>query len=93
MRNEIIKLIAKTATGKTVSENASTVLAEKKSVGRKEFYAAYAAGLNPKLVFRVDSLDYEAAHDPVMVEYCGKRYNIIRAYDDGDEVELTVGVK
>lgn len=92
MRNETIKLISRQADGKNVSENASTVFAEKKSVGRAEFYAAYAAGLNPKLIFSVDSLDYETAGDPVMVEYKGRRYNIVRAYDNGDEVELTIGM-
>ena len=92
MRNELITLITKKAAGAQVGENSIEVFAEKKSVTRSEFYAAYSAGLNPKFMFNIDSMDYEAAEEPQMVLYNNKRYNIIRAYETPENgVELTVG--
>lgn len=99
MRNEIIKLITETAQGSEIIREDREVFAEKKSVTRSEFYGAYQSGLNPKYIFVIDSLDYEMTRsvtDTVetyaqKLEYNDAVFNVIRVYDDGADVELTVG--
>ena len=73
-------------------ETATTVFADKKSVGFSEFYKAQQAGYTTELKFDVHSFEYE---EQQIVEYpvsSGKRYRILRTYihDDGELVELTL---
>ena len=95
MRNEVIALIAKSCTGATVETKEATVFAEKKSVRQSEFYAAATVGLKPELVFLVDEQDFTLAateqYDPAEIIYNERRYNIIRTYCKGADVEITVG--
>lgn len=99
MKNEVINLCVTEANGAILSETKYQVFAEKKSVTRTEFYGAYQTGLNPKYIFVVNSLDYEMTRrveDSIetyaqKVEYNGAKFTIIRTYDDGNDVELTVG--
>ena len=97
MRNEEITLIAQICTGATVNPKETVVFAEKKSVRQSEFYAAAAApvGLKPELVFLVALVDFEEAateqYDPAEIIYNERRYNIIRTYCKGADVEITVG--
>lgn len=90
MRNEVVRLITKTADGASVKESPHDVYADKKSVNRSEFYAAYAAGLNLKYIFVVDTEDYEDADEPQMLEYHDRRYNIVRSYETDEGTELSV---
>lgn len=69
------------------------IFANKKSVGRSEFYQAMANGLEPELVFEVMSIDYsnqskirykvKETSDP-------KLYDVIRSFDRGEITELVV---
>ena len=73
-------------------ETATTVFADKKSVGYSEFYKAEMAGYAAEIKFDVYALEYSGdtiAEYPVL---SGKRYRILRPYihDDGELVELTL---
>lgn len=60
-----------------------------KSVGRYEFYRAREYDLEPTLVFVLqDPLEYKGEKIAV---YNGVRYQIIRTYVTGSQVELTCG--
>lgn len=94
MKNEQMDLITKITEGSVVTEQRTTVFCEVKSATRSEFYAAYQVGLNPKIVFVVDTLDYEMASEydePTEAEYKGKKYNIIRSFKKFNETEVTCG--
>lgn len=94
MRNEQIILNTKVVSGEDVNVVGTTVFAEKKSVKRSEFYAAYQVGLNVKHAFEVDADDYAFAsvngEDPTELIYNGKRYVIVRAYEKDGLVEVVV---
>ena len=69
-------------------ETATTVFADKKSVGYSEFYKAEMAGHAAEIKFDVYAMETIAEY-PVS---SGKRYRILRTYihDDGELVELTL---
>lgn len=70
------------------TENRTTILCDKKSAGRNEFYQAATAGLKPEIVFVIHAYEYNGEK---VVEFEGKRYNVIRTYQvDFEELELTV---
>lgn len=65
--------------------------ANKKSVRQSEFYQASVAGLKPELIFEIRSFEY--ANDKKLRYPSGdngKVYDIIRTYDKGEVIELTV---
>lgn len=67
----------------------TTVLCNKKSVGRTEFYNASVAGMKPELIFIIHGFEY---NNQEKVEYNGTEYDVIRTYQtDFDKIELTVG--
>lgn len=73
-------------------ETATTVFADKKSVGYSEFYKAEMAGHAAEMKFDVRAFEYNGetiAEYPVL---SGKRYRILRTYihDEGELVELTL---
>lgn len=71
-------------------EAKTTVYANKKSVGYSEFYKAAQAGYETTLKFDVYKAEYAGQK---LAEYGGKRYRILRSYEDPkkpDEVELTL---
>lgn len=73
-------------------ETATTVFADKKSVGFSEFYKAQQAGYTTELKFDVHSFEYE---EQQIVEYpvsSGKRYRVLRTYThgNGEFTELTL---
>ena len=75
------------------TETATTVFADKKSVGFSEFYKAQQAGYTTELKFDVHSFEYE---EQQIVEYpvsSGKRYRVLRTYThgNGEFTELTLG--
>jgi len=62
------------------------VFANRKSIGRNEFYQAFAVGLRPELTFEVRVAEYQGERK---LSYSGKEYNIIRTYDkNGEIIEL-----
>jgi SPP1 family predicted phage head-tail adaptor len=63
------------------------VYANKKSVRQSEFYQAANIGLKPELIFEVYSFEF---NNDEKVRYNGKEYTIIRVYDKGEIIELTV---
>lgn len=73
--------------GDTIETEIRTeVFADKQSIRQSEFYQAAATGLRPELMFVVRSIDY---NQQPKLDYDGKTYTIIRAYDkDGEFTEL-----
>ena len=66
--------------------NTRDVFCRLQSVGRQEFYQAYAVDVYPELVFVLaDYLDYG---DELLVEHDGTRYHVIRTYRTGQELEI-----
>jgi SPP1 family predicted phage head-tail adaptor len=63
------------------------VFTNKKSVRQSEFYQASSVGLRPELVFEVMSEEFS---NDEKVRYNSKEYSIIRTYDRGETMELTV---
>lgn len=73
-------------------ETATTVFADKKSVGFSEFYKAQQAGYTTELKFDIYSFEYVGQQ---IVEYpvsSGERYRILRTYThgNGEFTELTL---
>ena len=67
------------------------IYTNKKSVRQSEFYQAAVAGLKPELVFEIRSLEYN--NDKKLRYPAGSNgitYDIIRTYDRGEIIELTV---
>lgn len=74
------------------TETATTVFADKKSVGYSEFYKAAQAGYTTELKFDVYSFEYTGQQ---IVEYpvsSGTRYRVLRTYlhGNGEFTELTL---
>lgn len=73
-------------------ETATTVFADKKSVGYAEFYKAQQAGYQAEIKFDVHSFEYTGQR---IVEYpvsSGTRYRVLRTYlhSGGELTELTL---
>lgn len=69
-------------------ETPRQVYATPGSIGQKEFYQAQAVGLLPELKFTLqDALDYAGEK---IVEHNGTRYRVLRTYQNGQALELTV---
>jgi hypothetical protein len=80
------------------TEYSTTVIAERISVNRTEFYEALKAGMKPTAIYRMHPLDLIAAQKTVngvvyeaeLATEGGMRYEIIRAYEKSpDTVEIT----
>lgn len=63
------------------------VYANRKSIRQSEFYQAGNIGLKPELMFEVHNFEF---NNDEKVRYNGKEYFIIRTYDKGEIIELTV---
>lgn len=63
------------------------VYAKKQSVRQSEFYQSASVGLKPELVFEIRSIEFGGEEK---VKYNDKEYTIIRTYDKGETIELTV---
>ena len=79
------------------AETKFEVYANKKSVGRSEFYQSMQAGITATAVFETRVCDFEEStvtnsvkHEATRVEHDGKKYNIIRTYSkDNEMLEIT----
>lgn len=70
-----------------ITETARQVFCRVESIGMKEFYQASATGLKPEIKFTLaDYLDYQGER---LVQYDGHRYQVLRTYRAGQELELT----
>lgn len=89
---EVVTLISTTSATNAAGTSITTptsrdVFANKKSIGRNEFYQAAATGLKPQLMFEIRAIDFS---DEQTLGYNGKSYVIIRTYTKNDEIiELT----
>lgn len=99
MRNENVEVVTQYNDGTGLKRSKNTVFAEKKSVGRDEFYKAYASGLSPKMVFSIDLNDFKSCYvvsgekkfPPTHIIYEGEEFTIVREYEIGiHDVEVTV---
>lgn len=71
------------------TETARMVYCQVMSVGRAEFYRALSNGLTPSWVLRLsEAADYQ---DEKIVLFREKRWRVLRSYQDGMSVELTIG--
>ena len=92
MYNEIISLVSYTEApdryGRPVrNETTAERFAAVRSIGQSEFYQAAASGLKPTIKFVIaDYWDYD---DQKEIIYDGRRYNVLRTYRNGDELEIT----
>lgn len=92
--NDIIILIKITKVPNNVGDIVETevkreVFAEVKSVGQSEFYQAHSNGFKPEIKFVIaDYYDYDGEEELI---YNEKRYNIIRTYRNGVQLEITCG--
>jgi hypothetical protein len=69
-------------------ETARKVYCTEKSVGQSEIYQARGTGLNPELkLILPHAFDYKGEKK---LEYGGERWDILRTYREGDNMELTL---
>lgn len=99
MRNDKVALVTLLPDENNVNEKQIIVFAEKKSVVRTEFYAAYGVGLNAKWTFNINPGDYEMTRFVINGEefyasqliYNGARFDIVRTYKtNADNMEVVV---
>lgn len=65
------------------------VLASFKSVRGNEFYTANAQGIMADIIVVINAVNY-AGERKLMDEETGKKYEVIRTYEVGQNIELTV---
>lgn len=92
VRADIITLISDSPAAHGVfgshDETLRDVFAEVRSVGMKEAYTAMSQGLNPAYTFVLQlAEDYSGEREII---YRQERYRVIRTYQSGDGVEITV---
>lgn len=85
---ELANLVETIVHGEVVKEATyRKVYANKKSVRQSEFYQGASAGLKPELVFEIRAIEFR---DEEYIRFNGKMYTIIRTYENGENIELTV---
>lgn len=57
-----------------------------RSLTRAEFYFAAQTNLQPSMVLEVHGFEYDGQP---LLEYDGKRYTVIKTFENGDTIELT----
>jgi hypothetical protein len=71
----------------TPTEIKTVVYCGLKSIGRTEFYNAFANGLKPELIFNINKFEYSGEQ---LIEFESKKYKVIRTYsNDFEKIELT----
>ena len=92
-RPETISLITQTFTQaengyESVTESATTVFCNwRDGVGLEEFYTSRKAGLRASATAEVLTWEYSGEQ---LVEFQGKRYNVIRAYQSRPDYKVLV---
>lgn len=85
---ELANLMETIVHGEVVKEATyRKVYANKKSVRQSEFYQGASAGLKPELVFEIRAVEFR---NEEYVRFNGKMYTIVRMYENGENIELTV---
>ena len=69
-------------------ESKRQVFCTVRSVGMTEKYEAMSKGLDLQYVFALS--DYAEYAGEKVVEYNGERYSVIRTYEAGQKIEITV---
>lgn len=81
-------LISRTYTGGGWKETSRKVKCSVHAVDVKEFYAAHSENFNPSLTMVLP--DYRDYQDETLVDYDGKRYRVLRASRDEQQLVLTL---
>lgn len=100
--DESLELIVEYSANERTTKESVYILAEKKSINQKEFYAGYNTGLNTTIAFKVFKDDFDltkrTSNDDRTVYateaiYDGNTYRIIRKFaaDDNDLMEIYLG--
>lgn len=77
--------------GNTIKEQERrTILCNELSVYGADFYRGASVGLKPELVLEIHDFEYQGEKQVIYKE---KLYEVLRTYDTGDYIELTVGDK
>lgn len=85
---ELANLVETVVYGEVVKDATyRKVYANKKSVRQSEFYQGASAGLKPELVFEIRSIEFG---DEEYIRFNGNMYTIMRTYENGENIELTV---
>lgn len=96
--NTRIKLITNKVVNGAEDQQAIEVWAGKSSVNRTEFYDSYQTGLIPQIVFMLRLSAYKLSlvtdesgekRYASQIEYDGMIYNVVRAYETDDFIEIT----
>lgn len=91
-RSGVLTLIGETPEAHGIfedhTETERTVFCTIRSVGYQEYYRALANGLHPSFVFTL--ADYAEYQGEKICEFEGVRYRIVRTYQTGGAIELTV---
>ena len=95
MMNDVIALLDEIETDelddygdKIIKQEIKEVFAERMSVGMQEFYQAQTEGFKPEIKFLLsDYLDYD---NQKYVIYNGFKYKVLRTYQKGNQLEITV---
>lgn len=72
------------------SESSRTVYCDILSVSEREFYDAARSGMRPSVKAVVHTGEYQGES---VVEISGRRYAVLRNYQDGEKTELYLEVK
>lgn len=64
-----------------------TVLAQKKEVGRFEFYQSHSNKLKISCIFVINAIEYDQHYTHILFEE--KQYKILKTYQNGQLMELT----
>lgn len=85
---ELGQLVETSNHGETIQSYEWTpVFANEESLTRSEFYQAANAGLKPEVMLKIHAYEFD---NQEKVKYKGKTYTILRTYEKGDNVVLTL---
>lgn len=92
MRQDVLYLVSETPSAHGIfdapAETQRTVFCTVRSVGMQEFYRAMEQDLHPTYVFVL--ADYAEYGGEKICVYNGARYRVIRTYQTGGAIEITV---
>lgn len=100
MKSESIELVTQYKDGKEIKTYSKKIYANKKSLTRSEFYAAYGVGLRPSMIFEIYPNEYKLAdvtsgsktYHATHIKYKGELLEIVRTYEI-DRFNMNIIVK